>query len=278
MHTGTQAQPAVQAAPTPPLLSLVVPCFDEAHRLEATFAGLRELIAALPYPVEILLVDDGSRDQTAAMAERLGREVPGFRLLREPHRGKGGALRAGVLAATGAYVFLADADWSMPPEQVMAFLPPALVDFDVAIGSREIPGAVRHGEPWRRHLLGRAFNRLVQLAVLPGIEDSQCGFKCLRHDVALSLFQAATVDGWAFDVELLLLARRRGLRVVEIPIDWHYRADSRLRAGRDGLAMARDVLRLAARHRQPGRRSGGSAGPSERSGDPRTSSQCPRES
>jgi dolichyl-phosphate beta-glucosyltransferase len=256
-----------------PLLSLVVPCYDEAHRLPSTFEGLRALQRALPFRLEVLLVDDGSRDDTSPLAARLGADLPGFRLLSEPHRGKGGALRAGVLAARGEYVFLADADWSMPPEQVLAFLPPALVDFDVAIASREVEGAVRHGEPLRRHLLGRAFNRLVQLAVLPGIEDSQCGFKCLRRDAAVALFDRSRTDGWAFDVELLVLARERGLRIREIPIDWHYRADSRLRPGRDGLAMARDVLMLAVRHRILRRRSGYSHSPGERSGDPQASSE-----
>ncbi len=273
MQRRLRAQPDAETSPRAPLLTVVVPCYDEAHRLEATFQGLRTLLAALPFPVELVVVDDGSRDETAALAERLGAELPGFRLLREPHRGKGGALRAGVRQATGEYVFLADADWSMPPEQVLAFLPPALVDFDLAIASREVVGAVRHGEPLRRHLLGRAFNRLVQLAVLPGIEDSQCGFKCLRRPVALQLFEAGSCEGWAFDVELLVLARQRGLRVREVPIDWHYRADSRLRPGRDGLSMGTEVLRLALRHRILGRfRPGG-----ERSADPQASSQCLRE-
>ncbi len=264
--------------PAPPVLSMVIPCFNEAHRLEGTFAGLRSLIGALPYPIEIVMVDDGSRDRTQEVAARLGAGLSGFRLLKEPHRGKGGALRAGVAVARGEYVFLADADWSMPPEQVLAFLPPALVDFDVAIGSREVQGAVRHGEPLRRHLLGRVFNRLVQLAVLPGIEDSQCGFKCLRREAALALFEGSTTEGWAFDVEILVLARRLGLRTREVPIDWHYRADSRLRPGVDGLLMARDVLRLALRHRviEPLRE--GNSSRRERTQDPETSSVCPRES
>ncbi len=254
-----------------------MPCYDEAHRLKGTFQGLRTLQGALPFPVEVILVDDGSRDGTAQLAEELGSTLSGFRVLREPHRGKGGALRAGVFAAQGEFVFLADADWSMPPEQVLAFLPPALVDFDVAIASREVRGAVRHGEPLRRHLLGRAFNRLVQAAVLPGIEDSQCGFKCLRREAALALFSTTRSDGWAFDVELLLRARQQGLRVREVPIDWHYRADSRLRPGRDGLAMAWEVLGLAVRHRLfPRLRKSGSC-VDERSGDPHASSDCRRE-
>jgi len=269
-----RVRPTDGAAVTEPLLTLVVPCFNEAHRLAATFDGLASLRRCLPFPVEVLLVDDGSDDDTAAIAARLGADLPGFRLLREPHRGKGGALRAGVLASRGSFVFLADADWSMPPEQVLAFLPPALVDFDVAIASREAQGAIRHGEPLRRHWLGRGFNRLVQLAVLPGIEDSQCGFKCLTREAAQTLFSEARTEGWAFDVELLMLARRQGLRIREIPIDWHYRADSRLRPGRDGLAMARDVVRLALRHRVIARWQRRS----ERSGDLRASLDCPRES
>jgi glycosyltransferase involved in cell wall biosynthesis len=278
LQAQTQATVEPGDPPTPPLLTLVVPCFNEAHRLATTFHGIRTVIGALPYPVEILLVDDGSSDDTVRLAMDMGATVPGFHLLREPHRGKGGALRAGVLVARGEYIFLADADWSMPPEQVLSFLPPALTDFDIAIASREVQGAVRHGEPLRRHLLGRAFNRLVQMAVLPGIEDSQCGFKCLRRDAGILLFEQGASEGWAFDVELLLLARHLGLRIKEIPIDWHYRADSRLRPVRDGLTMGADVLKLALRQRLSGGYQQSDLKRGERMSDPQASMDCHGES
>ncbi len=278
MHTTVRHEQRPGREPSPPLLSLVVPCYNEAHRLQGTFQGIGTLTAALPFPIEVVVVDDGSEDATSAMAARLGRDLPDFRLLSEPHRGKGGALRAGVLAARGEYVFLADADWSMPAEQVLAFLPPALTDFDVAIGSREAQGARRYGEPIARHLIGRVFNRMVQTAVLPGVEDSQCGFKCMRRVAAVELFRAVRIDGWAYDVEVLVLARRRGLRILEIPIDWHYRADSRVRPGRDSLAMFRDLLRITLRHRVLGPLADELRGPGERSSAPQASSDCPRES
>jgi glycosyltransferase involved in cell wall biosynthesis len=233
-------------------ISLVIPAWNERGRIERTVQGIERLRQEFPGEIEVLLVDDGSEDGTAEAAELLG-----LRVLRCPHRGKGAAIRAGMLAVQGDYRLQADADWSMPPEQFLRMLPPRLQDFDLAYATREHIDSRRHGEPLWRHLLGRAWNRVVQGLVLPGIEDSQCGFKCFRGEVVEGLFRGCQEDGWAADVEVLARAGQQGLRLVEIPIDWTYDPDSRVRLLRDVPAMLGTALRIRRRGRKMDVRSGG---------------------
>jgi len=215
--------------------------------MEACAEGIRRALAAAQLEAEVILVDDGSTDGTADQAKLHLKGLANFRVMQIAHQGKGAALKAGVSTSSGEYVFLADADWSMPPEQIVRFLPPRLEGFDVAIASRELAASKRHGEPLYRHLLGRVFNRWVQASILNGIQDTQCGFKCLKGDVARQLFPQVQTQGWAFDVELLTLARNAGHAIVQQPIDWNYNADSRIRPWRDAPQMARDVLRIRKR-------------------------------
>jgi dolichyl-phosphate beta-glucosyltransferase len=149
-----------------------------------------------------------------------------------------------MLAARGDYLFIADADLSMPIAEVAKFLPPQLTGYDVAIASREAPGAVRYNEPEYRHLMGRVFNFIVKLLAVRGFQDTQCGFKCFRRPIALDLFGSQTINGWAFDVEVLFIAQQRGYSIVEVPIDWYYRANSRINPLRDSIEMVREVLRI----------------------------------
>jgi dolichyl-phosphate beta-glucosyltransferase len=217
-------------------LTVVIPLYDEVRRIGAGLDGLRRLREVWPAPVQAILVDDGSTDGTAdALAAALG---PDDRLLRAPHAGKGAALRRGVAASTGARVLLTDVDWSVAPEEALRL---AEARADVAIAVREGPGARRLGEPAWRHHVGRAFNQLVRAAILPGYQDTQCGFKLLDGPLARSLFAACTLDGWAIDVELLARAERTGARVVPVPVTWRYEPDSRVRLWRDGWTTAREV-------------------------------------
>jgi dolichyl-phosphate beta-glucosyltransferase len=234
-------------APAPISVSIVVPAYNEAARIGSTLATLCEHLQQRPWDWEIRVVDDGSTDRTASIAETFAAEEPRLIVQREPHRGKGGAVKAGLTAARGRYRFMCDADLSMPISELKSFLPPLLDDYDVAIGTREGVAARRVGEPHSRHLVGRLFNWCVQRLVLPGIEDSQCGFKMFTAKAVQAILPHATVDGWAFDVEMLAIARARGLRIVEVPIEWHYRSDSRLSMLRDGTGMLREVLRVKAR-------------------------------
>jgi dolichyl-phosphate beta-glucosyltransferase len=237
-------------AASPIDLSVIVPAYNEAARLGASLAELRAFLAAGSWAWEVRVVDDGSTDGTGAVVEAAAAEEPRILLQREPHRGKGGAVRAGLLAARGRYRFICDADLSMPVHELPRFLPPALGGTDVAIGSREGAGARRVGEPLTRHLAGRAFNTLVRWLLVPGIQDTQCGFKMFTAGAVEAVFPHVTVDGWAFDLEALVIARRRGLHIREVPIEWHYRDASQVRMLRDGVDMLRELLRIRARARR----------------------------
>jgi dolichyl-phosphate beta-glucosyltransferase len=240
------------ASPVPPrpTLSVVIPAFNEALRLPPSLRALKAYLDGLSETVEVLIVDDGSTDDTAAVVREWMSTWPSVRLVSRPHRGKGAAVRDGLLAAEGDYVALADADFSMPAAEFTHFMPSLREGCDIVIGSREAPGAQRFDEPAYRHLMGRVFNRLVQLLLLPGIEDTQCGFKVFRREVARDLCQRQTIDGWGFDVELLVIARLRDYRVREIPIRWYCVPGSRVRPVRDTLAMVAEMLRIRANARR----------------------------
>lgn len=233
-------------------LAIVIPAFNEAAGIEDTLDALRAYLAGRPWTWEIRVVDDGSTDETAAVVARVSREEPRVILQRERHAGKGAAVRAGFLASTAARRFLCDADLSMPVEELERFMPPAAGDADVVIGSREGAGARRVGEPGGRHLAGRAFNAAVRALAVPGIHDTQCGFKMFTARAVDAIFPRLTVDGWAFDIEVLYLARQQGLGIREVPIEWHYRPASRVRMLRDSVAMFRELLRIRARGRRGG--------------------------
>lgn len=229
---------------TRPLLSIIVPAYNEASRLPQTLPQIADFILEQPYRAELLVVNNNSTDDTKRISCEFAAEFPFVRVLDEPVQGKGAAVRTGMLAATGDYLFMADADLSMPIAEVNKFLPPTLDDYDVAIGSREVHGAVRYHEPEYRHIMGRIFNFIVRILAVPGFQDTQAGFKCFRRPVALDVLARQTIDGWAFDVELLFISLQRGYRIVEVPIHWHYRKNSRISPLRDAVDMVREVLRI----------------------------------
>lgn len=233
-----------------PHLSIVVPAHNEELRLAASLSRVLEFLHQQPYSWEVLVVENGSRDRTAEIAEQFARSQPALRVLREPQRGKGLAVRRGMLEAGGDYRFICDADLSMPIDQVNRFLPPALLEYDIAIASREAPGAVRYHEPLYRHWVGRVFNLIVRLLAVPGFQDTQCGFKCFHGETAKALFPLQRLQGWTFDVELLFIAVRRGYRVVEVPIPWYYIPGSRVSLLRDSTAMFADLFRIRSNWRR----------------------------
>jgi dolichyl-phosphate beta-glucosyltransferase len=230
-------------------VSIVVPAFNEALRIGSTLDDLATFLNRQAWRWEVRVVDDGSADNTCQIVEDFRKTHANVVLQREPHRGKGGAVKAGLLAATAQFRFICDADLSMPVTELPRFLPPVLQNFDVAIGSREGVGARRVGEPLIRHLAGRVFNYAVQRLTVPGINDTQCGFKMFTAAAVEAIFPLVTVDGWAFDIEVLSIARARGMRIVEVPIEWHYRRASQLNLVSDGAAMLSELLRIRARAR-----------------------------
>lgn len=233
-----------------PRLSIVIPAYNEELRLPSSLREVANFVESQAYPIEVIIVDNNSTDQTHSIAEAFAAANPCMRVLFEGRQGKGAAIRTGMLAARGAYRFICDADLSMPITQVTRFLPPQLEGYDIAIGSREAPGAVRYDEPWYRHLMGRVFNTIVRLFAVPGFQDTQCGFKMFTAAAAEELFPLQTMDGWSFDVELLHIALRRGRRIVEVPIDWYYRENTRIHPLRDSIAMFREVFRIRANSRR----------------------------
>lgn len=227
-----------------PFLSIIIPAYNEERRLPDTLKQAFVFLQDQNYRAEVLIVENGSQDRTLEIARDYAASHPGFRVLQEPLRGKGLAVRSGMLAARGAYRFMCDADFSMPITQLNRFLPPNLTDFDIAIASREAPGAIRYNEPAYRHLVGRIFNLLIRVLALPGFHDTQCGFKCWTARAAESLFARQTLNGWAFDVEILFIARQWGYKVVELPVPWYFNPDSKVNVLRDSYQMAADLLRI----------------------------------
>jgi dolichyl-phosphate beta-glucosyltransferase len=228
----------------PPFLAVVIPAYNEEQDIRPTLDQITRYLSAQTYSWTVLVVDDGSTDGTASIVETFASDQPHVKLLSEPHRGKGAAVQAGMLHTTAQYRFLCDADLSMSIEQLARFLPPALTDYDIALGSREVAGARRFDEPRRRHIMGRLYNGITRTLAVPGVLDTQCGFKCFLGTVADRLFPIQRTSGFGFDVEILYLARRIGLRLVEVPIDWYYGTHSKVRPIQDGFTMTADILRV----------------------------------
>ena len=227
-----------------PLLSIVIPAHNEETRLPPSLEKIDSFIRTQPFGIEVVVVENGSHDRTFEIASAYANQHSYLRVIQETQRGKGRAVRTGMQAATGEYRFICDADLSMPIEQVLRFIPPAFSNPAVVIASREAKGAVRYGEPAYRHFIGRVFNTIVRVMALPGLQDTQCGFKCIRGDVAEKIFPLQTLEGMSFDVEVLFIARRMGYPILEAPIDWYFNADSRVRLVQDSLRMFTDLIAI----------------------------------
>ncbi|MGQ9625398.1 MAG: dolichyl-phosphate beta-glucosyltransferase [Anaerolineae bacterium] len=227
-----------------PFLSIIIPAYNEEKRLPTSLEKIIAYLQGQDYTAEVIVVNDGSQDNTSAVVRSFAASHPFISLIDNEHRGKGYAVRTGMLAGRGEYLFLCDADLSMPIEELAKFLPPGLKGYDVAIGSREVEGARRYDEPFYRHLMGRVFNLVVRLLTVRGFQDTQCGFKCFGREAAKDIFSAQTMDGFGFDVEVLFIAQKRGYRIVEVPINWYHVANSRINPLRDTFRMFCDVVRV----------------------------------
>ena len=227
-------------------LSVVVPAYNEARRLGRSLPLIAAYVARLRESAEILVVDDGSGDATSQVVIEFGRDHPEVSLLQSPrNRGKGASVRKGVLAARYEHVLFTDADLSAPIEEAPKLRAELDRGFDVAIGSRRLAQSdVQIKQPWVRGLAGRAFSGMVSRFFLPGIVDSQCGFKAFRRPAAEVLFGRQRLEGFGFDVEILWLARRFGYRVAEVPVVWRDDPESHIRLLRDPPRMLLDLARL----------------------------------
>ena len=232
---------------------MVIPAYNEERRLPQTLQSVAEFLTRQSYLSEVIIVDDGSVDHTTQVVESFRTQHPMITLIRNDHRGKGYAVRTGMLAANGHIVLFSDADLSTPIEEVAKLLPWFERGYGIVIGSREGSGARRIKEPFYRHLMGRVFNLVVRLLTVHGIEDTQCGFKAFRDDVAHEVFARTHLyrDGsqrvagamvTAYDVEVLFLGQRLGYKIKEVPVEWRYGTESKVNPLRDSWRNFRDVV------------------------------------
>jgi dolichyl-phosphate beta-glucosyltransferase len=232
----------------PIALSVVIPAYNEAARLPATLRDLRAFLDRDGRRAEVIVVDDGSTDDTSQVVRRCEAEDNRIRLIRLPqNRGKGYAVRTGVVNAGGRLVLFADADGATPFDELTRLESQLSTGARVAIGSRAIPNRTTRVEArLYRRIAGRMFHAVVRLYAIRGFVDTQCGFKLFDAPVAHDLFSRMRMTGYSFDVEVLLMALRAGYKVAEVPVNWVHQPGSKVRVVRDGLRMAIDVLRIRA--------------------------------
>jgi glycosyltransferase involved in cell wall biosynthesis len=233
-----------------PFLSVIIPAHNEEKRLPKTLEQVFDFLQQQKYTFEVIIVENCSTDRTLEIAQTFEHKHPNCFVVREMIPGKGGAVRRGMLTATGQYRFMCDADLSMPIAEINRFLPPARDSYDIVIGSREAPGAVRYNEPYYRHLGGRLVNFMIQLLILHGLNDTQCGFKSFSAQAAEDLFSAQKLTNFSFDIELLYLAQLRGYRIDETPISYYYNTNTTLSPVSTALRMAMDILIIRRNARQ----------------------------
>jgi len=229
-----------------PFLSIVIPAHNEESRLPPSLAQIDAFLQTQPFDAEVIIVENGSRDRTYEVALDCASEYPYLSVIQSPDnlRGKGLAVKQGMLAATGDWRFICDADLSMRIDDLVHFLPPESNGYDIVIASREAPGAVRVDEPEYRHLMGRINNFIIKAAAINDFEDTQCGFKMFSGRVAEDLFAVQRMNGIGFDVELLFIAKRRGYKVKEVPITWYYDPYSTMRLWDDSIKMLSEIWEI----------------------------------
>lgn len=227
-------------------LSIVIPAYNEEQRIGKTLQTICSYLSQQPYRAEVIVVDDGSDDATAdTVTPFCGGVTPVHLLHNGRNRGKGFSVRRGFSHAHGEYLLFSDADLSTPVEEVEKLFAAFREPCDLAIGSRALPGSrVEVHQPWYRESMGRFFNALVQVLAVPGVQDTQCGFKCFRREAALAICQRMTIARFGFDVEMLYLARKLGYRMREVPVVWRNSPQTRVHVLRDSLSMIWDLLRI----------------------------------
>ena len=237
-----------------PFLSVVIPAYNEQQNLQRSV--LDQVVLYLKqqqYSWEIILSDDGSTDGTLAALQSFAGDYQQIKVKANPHRGKGPTVAAGMLDAKGQWRLFTDFDQSTPIEEIEKLMT-FTNDYDIVIGSREISGALRDKEPLHRHLMGKVFNLIVQTLAVPGIYDTQCGFKLFSQSATQQLFPQLVIYGQqqtqhdaftgAFDVELLFLARKFGFKIKEVPIRWEHFATDRVNPIKDSWRMLKDIIRI----------------------------------
>lgn len=229
-----------------PEYSIVVPAYNESQRIAASLGRILDFLAAQQWDAEVLIVNDGSKDDTAAIVSAHAEADSRVRLLHNPgNRGKGYSVRHGMLQARGQMLFFTDADLSSPIPEVLKLAAAIRSGADVAIGSRWVrPELMTERQPLSRQILGRAFNLFLQATLGLKFKDTQCGLKAFTRRVALEIFSRQQVERWGFDGELLFLAQRLGFKVAEVPVEWAHDERSKISPIQDGLQMIKEALQV----------------------------------
>ena len=235
------------------LLSIVIPTYNEADRVLPTLESVVAFLRLQTYSWEVIVVDDGSFDKTPSIVSNWIEENIGAgefcRVILVDHGGKGSAVKVGMLSAGGAYRLMCDADLAVSPEQIGKFV--GFIErgnYDIVIGSRQIGGAQRLHDSPLRYFTGRLFNWFVRAIAVPGIQDTQCGYKCFTKEAAEYLFQKQRVKGWGFDVEILFLAAKENMDILEMPVSWVNVEKSKVQIHKASLEMVRDTLLVRLRY------------------------------
>jgi dolichyl-phosphate beta-glucosyltransferase len=229
------------------LISIVIPAYNEARRLPPTLAAIHSYVKGRSLQAEVIVIDDGSADDTAAAAERVASEqrISSLRVVRQPNQGKGAAVRTGVFAATGDVIVMTDADMSTPISEMPKLIDAINRGCDVAIGSRYRDRALLAvRQPLYREAAATLYNRAVQAFLVPGIRDTQCGFKAFRRGAARTLFQPLVIQGFAFDVEILYRARRLGMSIEEVPVRWRDEAGSTVQPIKHAITSTLSLIKI----------------------------------
>lgn len=222
-------------------LSVIIPAYNEERRIVEPLSQVADYFAKQSYNAEIICVNDGSTDGTAQVLKRASENCSMIRIITyQTNHGKGYAVKQGVLEAKGSYVLFSDADLNTPIEEVERLLG-MLNGHDIAIGSR---GGRTQKRPLIREIGSRSLNLAIRMLAVPGIKDTQCGFKLFKSEIAKKIFSLVFLEGFSFDIEVLYLARRLGYKVVEVPVVWFYRGGSKVHPVMDGLRFLRDILRI----------------------------------
>lgn len=230
-----------------PYLSIIIPAYNEADRIEASLQKAVDYLGQKDYEYEIIVADDGSTDNTVAIANKFGDKVKAYALPK--NTGKGAAVRMGMLKAKGDIRIFTDADFSTPIYEIEKIIYSLKNNFDIVIGSRALDyGMVKEHQPFYREFMGKMFNKFVQLLVIKGIKDTQCGFKGFTEEAAINIFSKAKIDGFSFDVEALYLANKAGYRIDEVPVEWYNDDRSKVNPITDSIKMLIEIMRIKKIH------------------------------
>jgi len=236
-----------------PFLSIIIPAYNEEENFhKGSLRKVSSYLKKASFSFELIIIDDGSQDKTVQLIKGFIKDRKNWQLIENPHQGKAETIKTGVYQAKGRYILFTDFDQATPLAEVEKLLPFLKRGFDIVVGSREVKGAKREEEPFYRHLMGKVFNLIVQLIALPGVHDTQCGFKLFKAKIIKDLFSRLKIEHketkraftGAFDVEILFLAQKKGYKIAEVPVSWKHFQTTRINPIKDSLRMFVDVLRV----------------------------------